>query len=92
MDSVVSNGGGEPSAVALLVEWANGQDRWVRVLTNEVIETGRPIGEGRALHFLDVLLREKELKTCDTVPVPHIHAVGVATATSAQQARQEYLK
>jgi hypothetical protein len=52
-------------------------------LTAEVIETRRPISDGRARHFLDLLLQEKELAAGTAVPVPPLRAGSAATAASA---------
>jgi len=57
------------SGLALLLEWANEQDHWIRALVAEIIETRRPLAEARAGHFLDLLLREKELASGEPVTV-----------------------
>jgi len=73
----------DASALSLLVEWANNQDHWIRALTAEVLETRRPISDGRAQHFLNLLLQEKELAAGQIVAVPLLRAAdGVVTASA----------
>lgn len=71
------------SGVMLLIEWANGQDHWIRALVAEIIDTRRPLTEARAAHFFDLLLREKELAGGAAVEIGEI-SVGVAPQSSAQ--------
>lgn len=66
------------TGLSLLIDWANGQDHWIRALVAEIIETRRPLVEARVGHFLDLLLREKELASGDPVTVPEISARGQA--------------
>lgn len=46
---------------ALLVDWANDQDNWVRAIVAEVLDTRRGIADERLGHFYSMLLIEKEL-------------------------------
>src|SRR3546814_1076052 len=50
------------SGLSILVEWANGQDQWIRALAWEVINSRVEVAEDRVSHFYDLFLREKELK------------------------------
>ena len=62
------------TGLALLIEWANQQDHWIRALTGEIVETRRPLSEVRAAHFFDLLQREKELASGDPVSVVALSA------------------
>lgn len=74
---------GAAKGVSLLVEWANGQDHWIRGLVSEIIETRRSLAEGRIAHFFDLLLREKELADGEPVEVGELSA-GAAPRGDAQ--------
>lgn len=45
----------------LLIDWANGQDSWVRRLVGDVIASQRPISEEQATEFFELFLAEKGL-------------------------------
>lgn len=44
---------------ALLAEWANSSDEWVRLLVSEVIASGRPVGEAIIDRAYDLFRQEK---------------------------------
>src|SRR5260370_23248708 len=50
-----------PSPKSLRIEWANGQDNWVRALVSEVITTRQELPDARIQHFYELMLKEKEL-------------------------------
>lgn len=45
----------------VLIDWANGQDSWVRRLVGHVIALQRPISEEQATEFFELFLAEKGL-------------------------------
>jgi hypothetical protein len=44
-----------------LIEWANGQDNWIRSVVSELISTRQSLPDERVQHFYELLLVEKEL-------------------------------
>jgi energy-coupling factor transporter ATP-binding protein EcfA2 len=46
---------------ALLAQWANSSDEWVRLVVTEVISTGRPVGEAVADQAYQLFRQEKAL-------------------------------
>jgi energy-coupling factor transporter ATP-binding protein EcfA2 len=58
---------------ALLVEWANDQDNWVRAIATEVLDTRRGIADERLEHFYGMLLVEKELGEGAKPTVAQLH-------------------
>lgn len=46
---------------ALLAEWANGRDEWVRFLAGDVLSTGRPVSDGTVAQAYELLRQEKAL-------------------------------
>lgn len=44
---------------ALLAEWANSNDEWVRLLVSEIIASGRPVGEATVDHAYKLFREEK---------------------------------
>lgn len=80
----MTNGNTEPARTArsLLVEWANGQDHWVRALAADIIESCKPLSDARAGSFYDFLLREKQLTDGAAEEVPPLVA---STAADGEQ-------
>jgi hypothetical protein len=68
------------SGLSLLVEWANGQDRWIRNLVAQVVETRR-LSDERVSALYELLLREKGLAEGDPVNVPALSSTVAATPT-----------
>ena len=63
----------QTTGTALLINWANQRDHWVRALVAEVLQTRKPLSAQQVEHFYDLLLREKELSEGDPVvtrPIP----------------------
>jgi hypothetical protein len=71
------------TGISLLIEWVNQQDHWIRALAAEIIEMRRPLSEARVAHFLDLMLREKELASGEPVVREEISA-GSGTHDNAQ--------
>ena len=46
---------------ALLADWANSHDEWVRLLVSEVIATGRPVGDATVENAYQLFRQEKAL-------------------------------
>ncbi|GIW41858.1 MAG: hypothetical protein KatS3mg076_2435 [Candidatus Binatia bacterium] len=69
-----------PSGLDMLVEWANGQDRWVRKLVGEVIATRRRLSDERIAALYELLLREKDLADGQPEDVPSLTASGLAAS------------
>jgi broad specificity phosphatase PhoE len=67
------------SGLALLIEWANGQDHWIRKLVGDVIETRRRLSEEGVTALYELLLREKGLAEGDPVDVPALSAAAGGT-------------
>ena len=63
---------------ALLVEWANDQDNWVRAIVAEVIDTRRGITDERLEYFYTMLLVEKELREGTKPSTPALHWIQAA--------------
>lgn len=87
MSSEVTTTGGAPEAQpvsapelldprALLADWANANDEWVRLLVAEVIATARPIGEPTVEAAYQLFRQEKALdnRELPTVPMLNIEA------------------
>lgn len=68
------------SGLSLLIDWANGQDHWVRKLVGEVVEIRRRLSDERIDGIYDLLLREKELAEGDPV---HVEALFAGAASSS---------
>ena len=49
------------SGIALLVDWANEQDHWVRALAGAVLESRRALNANVTDELYEVLLNEKNL-------------------------------
>lgn len=47
---------------ALLAEWANGSDEWVRFLVADVLVTGRPVSDGTVAQAYEFFRQEKALE------------------------------
>lgn len=67
-ESVLEAGATQKDPRALLAEWANASDEWVRLLVAEVIASGRPIGESTAEKAYELFRQEKALDK-RTLPV-----------------------
>ncbi len=67
------------SGLSLLIEWANGQDHWVRKLVAEVIGTRRRLSDERVTALHELLLREKGLAEGDPVNVPALSPAAAST-------------
>lgn len=50
---------------AILIDWANDQDHWVRALVAEVIANKQQLADDRIAHYYELLLREKQLNDGD---------------------------
>ena len=71
------------SGLALLTEWANGQDHWLRKLVGEVIETRDKLSDERIAGLYDCLCREKEIVSGDPCVVEMLSAEGFDIPTQA---------
>jgi len=69
-----------PSGLGMLVEWANGQDRWVRRLVNEVISTRRRLPDDKIEELYELLLKETGLSEGEPEDVPSLRATDVAAS------------
>ena len=59
-----------PTAMPLLIDWANIQDNWVRALVLDVIQARRALTDVQIANQLQILLREKELLDGEAAAVP----------------------
>lgn len=55
---------------ALLIDWANQQDNWIRAAVAEIIESQTRLTDEQVEGFYQMLLREKELVSGDAVNIP----------------------
>ena len=62
--------GDAPSARRLLVDWANDQDHWVRLLAREILASGTKPSDGAIAVVVEALLAEKNLSDDHASPVP----------------------
>ena len=53
------------SGLALLIEWANGQDHWVREIVDKVIKTPGLLSDEHVTTIYELFLREKKLAQGD---------------------------
>jgi len=58
---------------ALLAEWANANDEWVRLLVSEVIATGRPVGASTIEKAYQLFRQEKALDKRELPVVPKLN-------------------
>jgi hypothetical protein len=58
---------------ALLADWANAKDEWVRLLVAEVIATARPIGESTIEKAYQLIRQEKALDKRELPGVPQLN-------------------
>lgn len=58
---------------ALLADWANAKDEWVRLLVAEVIATARPVGESMADKAYQLFRQEKALDERELPVVPQLN-------------------
>ena len=58
---------------ALLADWANANDEWVRLLVSEVITTGRPVGASTAEKAYLLFRQEKALDKRELPVVPKLN-------------------
>ena len=68
------------SGITLLVNWANTQDHWARVLVGAVLDTRRALSEAVVSELYELLLQEKQLLEVegDPISVPPIEHDGDA--------------
>ncbi len=71
---------GHTSGLTMLVEWANGQDLWVRKLVGEVIESRRRLSDERIGAIYEFLLKEKRLTDGEPEDVGSLRASSVEGA------------
>ena len=57
------------SGITRLVDWANNQDHWVRVLVSAVLDTRRSLSNEVVTELYEILLQEKELSASENGPV-----------------------
>src|SRR5262245_454335 len=62
-------GGNGAGIRSLLVEWANEQDGWLRILVSEVIVTRQGLSHARAGELYETYLIEKELQLGERIEV-----------------------
>ena len=53
------------SGLALLIEWANGQDHWIRKIVDNVIKTRSLLSDEHVTAIYELFLREKKLAQGD---------------------------
>lgn len=58
---------------ALLADWANGGDEWVRLLVGEAIATGRPVASSVVAAAYKLFREEKSLDRREAPPVPPLN-------------------
>lgn len=58
---------------AMLADWANSNDEWVRLLVSEVIATGRPVGATTIATAYQLFRQEKALDEREIPPVPKLN-------------------
>lgn len=68
------------SALTMLVEWANEQDRWIRKLVAEIIESRRRLSDERIGALYELLLIEKQLAEGEPEVVGPLRASGMVTS------------
>jgi len=51
----------QPTALSLLIAWANEQDNWVRAIVVDVIQARHRLSDDRIVEHVESFLREKEL-------------------------------
>ena len=73
----------------LLVDWANQQDAWVRLIVAEALSFRQSLGDETLATIYDVLVREKELTTGAPVSVPQLK---VAVTSADKVERLELVK
>ena len=74
------------SGIALLIEWANGQDHWIRKLVADVIETRSRLSDECIANLYELFLREKELSPGDPPNVERLSASRIsAPATTTMR-------
>ena len=73
----------------LLVDWANQQDAWVRLIVAEALSFRQSLGDETLATIYDVLVREKELATGAPVSVPQLK---VAVTSADKVERLELVK
>ena len=71
----------EPSARQSLVDWANGQDGWVRALVDAILTAPSEVSEATLQSVYDRYLSEKGLSDADAEPVEAL-AIGEAQVAS----------
>ena len=69
-ESITPVGTGAKSAKHLLVQWANEQDHWVRLLVGEILSSGAKLSDKATAAVVDALLAEKNLSAANATPIP----------------------
>ena len=70
------------SGVALLIEWANGQDHWVRKIVDEVIKTRSLLSDEHVTAIYELFLREKKLAQGDPPNVERLSSSRLSETTA----------
>ncbi len=68
------------SGRSLLVQWAKGQDDWIRDLTNRVLQTNQDLSEQDVAAVYQLLLVEKQLAKGEHTPGPTLSDSGTTSA------------
>lgn len=71
---------GDATPRRLLVDWANGQDAWIRQLTAETILSRQPPSEGLVDTVYDAFLAEKGLSSSAPADIPQLELAPVEAA------------
>ncbi len=74
------------TGLQLLIDWANGQDHWVRAIVAEVIAARRALADASVAAAYDILLAEKGLSPAAPPNVPLL-AVGATATENADELR-----
>ena len=76
----------QESGIALLINWANKQDNWIRKLVGEVIETRNKLSDERIGEIYDLLCREKKIASGDSgmVEMLSVESLGAPVQATVQ--------
>ena len=82
------------SGLALLIEWANGQDHWVRKIVDEVIKTRSLLSDEHVTAIYELFLREKKLAQGDPPNVERLSSsrLSVTTAMALRLVSLEHIE
>src|SRR5258708_17059454 len=72
------------TARSVLIEWANGQDAWVREIVGEVLATRREVANAALLRVKEIYLAEKQLSGGAMPDVPLLGDGSVADGGAEQ--------